>query len=345
MFRVSRRVVTTKVLGLLLGIALCFSCLFFSAGLTAQTKAPPLDAQVAKAGMIVMKIGEFDLQKNTFSATFWVWITSDGERGDDLELVDWLNATELETLQKQSAVVDGEYWNLRKMRGTFATEWDLRNFPVDRQNLTIRLEATEKEIDAFVYEKDSKSPSYLHDVDIPGWSVGPLRATTGVNTYRSNFGDPRILADTVSKFSFIEFNVEIRRKNHSVLLKVLAGALASSILVFASYGFHLVIPSTIPTRFSLLSGSVFAVVLSLRAASSKISDPPYITSVDIIHLFVVAYIIVGVIAGMVYFRGVHVSDGSDHAFIRKCNKRVGIVSTTLVAISVALTLLKMFLHF
>ena len=344
MFRVSRRFFTTKVLGVLFGIALCFCCLFFSAGLTAQTKAPPWNVQVAKAGMIVMEIGEFDLQKNTFSATFWVWITSDGERGDDLELVDWLNATELVTLQKQSAVVDGKYWNLRKMRGTFATDWDLRNFPVDRQNLTIRLEATEKEIDAFIYEKDVESPSYLHDVDIPGWSVGSLNAITGVNTYRSNFGDPRILADTVSKFSFIEFTVEIRRENHSVLLKVLAGALASSILVFASYGFHLIIPSTIPTRFSLLSGSVFAVVLSLRAASSKISDPPYITSVDTIHLFVVAYIIVGIVAGMVYFRGVHVSDGSDHAFIRKFNKRVGIISTSIVAVAVALILLKMFLH-
>ena len=341
---VLRLISAKQVLGCLLGIVFCFSSSFFSAGLTSESMAPSPDAQVAKAGMIVMEIGEFDLQKNTFSATFWVWIASDGERGDDLEQVDWLNATELDTLQKQSAVVGGEYWNLRKMRGTFRTEWDLRNFPVDRQYLTIRLEATEKEVDAFVYKKDLESPSYLHEVDVPGWSVGDLKATTGVNTYRSNFGDPRIVADTVSRFSFIEFAVEIRRKNHSILLKVLAGALASSILVFASYGFHLIIPSTIPTRFSLLSGSVFAVVLSLRSASSKISDPPYITSVDTIHLIVVAYIIVGVVAGMVYFRGVHLSDGSDHAFIRKFNRRVAIISTSIVAVAVALILLKMFLH-
>ena len=338
-----RLIFTKQVLGFLLGIVLCFSSLFFSDGLTAGT-TPAMDAQVARAGMIVMEIGEFDLQRNTFSATFWVWITSDGKRGDDLELVDWLNATELVTLQKQSAVIDGEYWNLRKMRGTFMTEWDLRNFPVDRQFLRIRLEATEKEADAFVYAKDSESPSYLHNVRVPGWSVGALQAETGVNTYRSNFGDPRIVADAESEWSFIEFSVEIRRQNHSVLLKVLAGALASSILVFASYGFHLIIPSTIPTRFSLLSGSVFAVVLSLRSASSKIADPPYITSVDVIHLVVVAYIIVGVVAGMVYFRGVHMEGASDHSSIRKFNRRMAIVSTSTVAVAVALILLKMFLN-
>ena len=45
------------------------------------------------------------------------------------------------------------------------------------------------------------------------------------------------------------------------------------------------------------------------------------------------------------FRDVHVSDGSGHAFIRKFNERVGIVSTIIVAISVALILLNMFLHF
>ena len=82
-----------------LGLSCVFLLCFFSDGLTAGT-TPAMDAQVARAVMIVMEIGEFDLQGSIFSATFWVWITSDGKKGDDLELVDWLNAAELVTLQK-----------------------------------------------------------------------------------------------------------------------------------------------------------------------------------------------------------------------------------------------------
>jgi hypothetical protein len=84
-----RLIFTQQVLGFLLGLVLCFSSLFFSDGLAAGT-TPAMDAHVARAVMIVMEIGEFDLQRNIFSATFWVWNMSDGKKGDDLEFVDLL---------------------------------------------------------------------------------------------------------------------------------------------------------------------------------------------------------------------------------------------------------------
>ena len=258
--------------------------------------------QMVEIGMVVVELSGLDMKNDAFNATFWVWALSDGEQGDVLESVDWANARSIETLNKVQSRVGHQAYELHKIRGVFQTEWDLRLFPVDRQNLRIRMESTAPvETSSLVFADDAQARSYVHPVDLSGWSVGPLQVKQGLEKYQSNFGYPQLAGQSQSSFSFLDFELEIQRKNLPKLFKLLAGAFAAVVLVIASYGFHFKVPTAIPARFGLLAGSVFAVVISLRFASSKVFDPPYLTVVDVIHLIVVLYIFCAIGASMLHF--------------------------------------------
>ena len=54
--------------------------------------------------------------------------------------MEFINADRV-TSRLESSTQRGELvWRQRKIRGTFRHNWDLRNFPFDRQTLTIAIE-------------------------------------------------------------------------------------------------------------------------------------------------------------------------------------------------------------
>ena len=276
-------------------------------GQSMAAMAMPLSAgqaskPVVEIGMVVVELSGLDMKNDAFNATFWVWALSDAEQGDVLEAVDWANARSTETLSKVQSIAGDQVYELRKIRGVFQTKWDLRMFPVDRQILKIRMESTAPmELSKLVFTDDAQGRSYVHSVDLSGWVAGPLQVKQGVENYQTNFGYPQLAGQPDSSFSYLDFELEVRRNNLPKLFELLAGAFTAVVLVIASYGFHFKVPTAIPARFGLLAGSVFAVVISLRFASSELSDPPYLTVVDTIHLVIVLYIFCAIAASMLYY--------------------------------------------
>lgn len=310
--------------------------------------ATPLSAvqaskPVVEIGMVVVELSGLDMKNDAFHATFWVWALSDAAQGDVLETVDWANARSIETLNRVKSTVGDQVYELQKIRGVFQTVWDLRLFPVDRQTLKIRMESTAPmEMSNLVFADDAQARSYVHSADLSGWVVGPLQVKQGLENYQTNFGYPQLVGQPDSSFSYLDFEMEIRRDNLPKLFELLAGAFTAIVLVIASYGFHFKVPTAIPARFGLLAGSVFAVVISLRFASSKVSDPPYLTVVDTIHLIVVLYIFCAIASSMFYFWTFD-GGGKFARRSRQIDYLVGLISTMVMIGFVSSILSKIFI--
>jgi hypothetical protein len=123
----------------------------------------------------------------------------------------------------------------------------------------------------------------------------------------------------------MELKIELQRKDLNGFLKLSAGAFAAAGLAFVSYFLHLDSSATLGPRFSLLAGSMFAVVISLRSASNDLGSVAYLTLLDCIHLAVISYILIA--AGTDIYILYQIQKHNNVTAIKKIGIRAAILST------------------
>ncbi len=280
-----------------------------------------------------MRLDNFDLNKNSFDATFWLWTISPDHVDNPLDAIEFVNADDIKFTHSFSRETPDGIWNQRKVVGTFHHDWNLRKFPFDRQDLHLKLEESEAYIDELVYvPEDSK---FLVDghMKIRGWRVVSSEIRPGIKTYMSNFGDPGLRSDTPTSYSGIDVMVQLERNNFTALWKFTAGAIVAAAIALASYAFHVDKGQTMSPRFALLSGAVFAAIISMRSASTELGIIAYNTLIDQIHLVALVYVIVATFAG-VYTWSLY-RRHEDGAAIERLGRRTALISTLLLVFVVA----------
>jgi hypothetical protein len=86
-------------------------------------------------GVYVTSLRDLDSAGDSFGIDFWVW--SVHPPGDDpLESLEFVNAKQIETRLKRTTKRGDRAWSGLKARATVLHDWDVRNFPFDRQTLT-----------------------------------------------------------------------------------------------------------------------------------------------------------------------------------------------------------------
>jgi hypothetical protein len=123
----------------------------------------------------------------------------------------------------------------------------------------------------------------------------------------------------------MELKIELQRNDLNGFLKLSAGAFAASGLALVSYFLHLDSSATLGPRFSLLAGSMFAVVISLRSASNDLGSVEYLTLLDCIHLAVIFYILVA--AGTDIYILYQIQKHNNVIAIKRVGIRAAILST------------------
>jgi hypothetical protein len=279
----------------------------------------------APLGAYLTGLGDFDNQKKTFNASFWLWTLTQAGESNILSSMEFPNAVKVESPSEISTPTPQGIWWTRKIAGTFRHDWDMRRFPFDRQSLHIDLEEADNDTSVVRYAADAANSSIDGQLKIPGWRVRGFRIESGDRTYRSNFGDPRLPPGSPSTYTATRLTVDLERSDRSVFWKLTAGALAAAVMAMVSYGLHVDNGSCLSPRFGLLAGSVFAAVISMRSAASELGALAYTTLIDQVHLLVLLYILVAVATGVLTWT--HYRRHNDVKAIHRACYRVGVVST------------------
>jgi hypothetical protein len=240
-------------------------------------------------GLYVTALHGLDPTRGTFGASFWVW--SVGPAAAEVwRTMEFANAdrvtVDLETTDPRGATV----WSQRRLTGTFRHDWDLRRFPFDRQSLEILLEEGAQEEDTLAYVADVANSGHSLQASVGGWRVVGMRVEVAPARYATNFGDPTSPAQGESRFARLRAVLELERTEYTGFLKLTATLYAAFLICFIG-SVVTITPTTFAPRITVLGISLFAVVISMRAASEALGSEHAATLTDMLHVAGLAYVV------------------------------------------------------
>lgn len=291
----------------------------------AAPQPAPAPAEIVRIGAFLTGLGDLDPANKRFSASFWLWTVSPPDSGSPLDRLEFPNAIKVESPNAVIEPTPYGVWAQRKIVGIFRHDWDLRQFPFDRQVLRLELEEAERDSSSVVYAPDSANSSHDRDLELKGWRVRSTRLVTTSKPYLTTFGDPRLKAGASSSYARAELQVLLERSDRSGFWKLTAGAFVAALMALASYGLRVDNPSALSPRFGLLAGSTFAAVISLRTSAADLGASGYTTLIDQMHAVALLYILLATAGGVVAWR--RFQRHGDVAAIRRLERRMAGTTT------------------
>ena len=233
--------------------------------------------RVVYTGIDITQLNRVDIKEGTFSADFYLWMRYGG--GDDLptdvEFTGFSGAFD-PARPLQSGREDGLNYRLYRVSGTFKANFDLHDYPFDRQSLLIRLMNRSRPLDEVTYvidtfglqlDKPGRPPADSSDAyrNLQLWHVTDAHPFVDAFSVRSTLGKPALF-DTASRVEYGGFDTEVvlRRNVIAFMVKTLIPLFLLGLVVFATLFFPTTLAkerTTIPVT-GILTSAVLLISIS-----------------------------------------------------------------------------------
>lgn len=237
-----------------------------------------------KIGAYISNLGDFKPAAGTFDAGIWWWALTSKEGASPLKEMELVNGKSTRWAYESVQPANGVQWYQGKLTGTFRQTWDLRNFPFDRHVLTIRVEEAQQDSTQLKYIADTNNSSINEAISIPGWKVTSFAIHGGDSTYNSTFGDPNLSPGASSNYSGATLEIGVQRTEFSSFIQLTAPVYVAFFVTILSFFLNIDISSMSSPRFSLLAGSLFMLVINLRAVNDQTGVANGLGLVHSIHI-------------------------------------------------------------
>lgn len=268
----------------------------------AQTSSVPGDGPISakapktcRVGVYVTGLRAFDFNNHSFTTDFEVWSvcpTLDLNPLETLKLVGGIESemskiTTLEVPNKSDSFSPRAtlYWSQGEVKATLYYRWNLKNYPFDRQQLTINIQESIQNAGNFSYTPDFLQSGYQQSIPIPGWKIEEFSIQEKTVEYDTTFGNPS-LSDGTGQYSRLVITLDLQRSNLVSFLKLTAGVYAAVALSAMS----LLLNEDYSDRLGILVGTLFAAVVNLQVADSALGQTDSFTLTDFIHVMAIVYI-------------------------------------------------------
>lgn len=265
-----------KPIGLLLGMLVVLLATGLGRpGAAAAGKMP----EHYRIGAYIVSLHNLDTVRGTFDADLWLWSIGPSPTRDPLQSMEFINAQRV-TAQLESSTQRGDLvWRQRKISGTFRHNWDLRNFPFDRQTLTIVIEEGASGANTLLYDPDQANTGYRPQAELKGWRVTGIAERNGVTHYATTFGDPA--AADGSDYAEIQLALTLARTSLGGFFNLSAPLYAAFLVTAMSF---LLGGGMAAARMSLLAAALFAVVINIRTTSDMLGGVHSATLIDKLNI-------------------------------------------------------------
>jgi hypothetical protein len=189
-------------------------------------------------------------------------------------------------------------WVAQKCKAQIMQQWNVSNFPFDKQKLHIIIEDAEKDSSQIIYQADTLNskpdPTFIN----AEWSIESFTMQQHINTYATTYGNPELSGSSAYPGVMAEI---IIKRNHSwlLLLKLLTGAyvafLISSLVFFLS-------SENQDSRFGLCVGGLFAAIGNKYITESVVPASNTTTLMDNVHNLTFGFILLIVVISIITLR-------------------------------------------
>ncbi len=257
----------------------------------------PEGPEMVDVGVYLHHIPTIDLKTNTYLADFYLWFRWKGEH-DPTKSFEFTNAVETWDLHRQATYVDdagnpksedvegGAKYQVFHVQGRFLNPFRLQNYPFDEQDIVIRFEDAESQIDKMRYRVDEGGAKHHPGVEIPGWDLTESSAEVRIERYPSNFGDPRV-KKTGDAYTQFVYTLHIVRPVKGYLIKTL---LPIAIVVAIAFVVFLIPLHYFDGRLGLAITNLISAVALQLSTSSDLPSVGYLVLLD--KIYNLAYLVI-----------------------------------------------------
>lgn len=261
--------------------------------LPTPSKADPIEVTV---GTYIIQITNLNLRENSVTVDFYIWFRWKGSGIEPTETFEVVNGRieEREVIDRKS--VDGVEYAAARVLANLINHWDVRRFPLDRQVITLAIEDAQWDARDVVYVPDVENTAYSPNIMIPGYELGATAASTTLNRYQTNYGDPTLPSGNQSEYARYLQTLEIDRPDASYAMKLFSTIFISAMVAFLAF---LVKPIDLDPRFGLGVGALFAVVASTFIIASQLPESDQVTLADKVNIWAMVAIFLSIIQSAV----------------------------------------------
>lgn len=250
-------------------------------------KASP---QQVSVGLYLQNIPEIDIKTNSFSAEFYLWFVWKGDIDPTLtwELTNVVSYTELAKLpvfvdaegnSAPDTLPDGSHLQQFHVYGRFGVPFPLGRYPFDNHEILISLEDARHASDALTHVIDVAGTARRPDLQIPGWTLGPIRTEHTRAQFATNFGDTRVQHSEA--YSRVEFRVHIDRPIVGIVSKTV---IPIALIILITFGAFFCQPSDIDARLCLTITALISAVAMQLTATAELPPTGSLLLLDKIYL-------------------------------------------------------------
>ncbi len=273
------------------GISIVFLLIGMS-WVSADTTASKRPTETVPLGIHMVELGDFDPKSSSFQANFWLWAVTPSRMSNWIQTLDYPTGIDVKKITAKEKLVGGKLWASVNVMGKFRTNWDLKDFPINRPSLQIQIEETSLDSSNLFFSAD-KINSSAKDALLPaGWRISDFSIESGSHRYTTNFGDPSKTTQSSSEYSEVRIRIELERESFAVFWKMTIIPYLAAILVLLSFFFVFRFEMLVIARIPILIGSLFSVSLSMRGGTSELGTADVFTLLDSIHVTTFALILI-----------------------------------------------------
>lgn len=237
-------------------------------------------ADTVMLGAYILSVYDLDFPGNKLNVDFYVWYNAKKDSLSLLQYLEVINATEFnktgESDEKRGDIV---YQTVR-VNAKVKEEWDVTNFPFDKQEIEVIIEDYDKDNTKLVFVPDVKGSKMDKSVHLEGWKISDFGIKVIDNTYETTYGDPELAVNDYSTYSRAVIHFTIEREGNGLFFKLFIGLFISVLISLLTFFIN---PLDLDPRFGLSVGAIFAAIASQYVIASTLPQNARLTLVDILH--------------------------------------------------------------
>src|SRR5258708_18315384 len=179
-------------------------------------KATP---DTVKVGAYVMSVHDINFHDKEYTARFWLWFLYKNKEFDFVKQLDITNAKSIDEPQLLQDSIGHELWSMLKMKCIMKENWNVLDFPFDKQHLKIHIENSLFDRNNLVFKPDVKGSKFDPDETLVGWKIKNFSVNVDEKLYETGFGDYRPGRDH-QVFSAFIFEIDIYRNPCGCFFKI-----------------------------------------------------------------------------------------------------------------------------
>ena len=229
--------------------------------ITAVHAAPPPEGEPpaeVKVGIYITELSDLDLRANKFTIAFWIWWLHnlpDYMPAETVEITNAAGAAEITSSYEYPQPV-GVYQGA-KYRATVLKQWDITNYPFDKQQLLVDIEENFLSPTDLTFVVDATGTKIDPRITLQQWNITNFKVVSAAVEYPTVYGDPNIAGET-SSYPAVLATINIERNNPWwTLVKSLIGAITGFLLAMTAF---LIRPDQLGDRLFLTTAAVFSVI-------------------------------------------------------------------------------------